>query len=48
MQGWHYGKGLIYYRPVSYIYVLRGPDCIQTVLSYVVYSHSVILLIQAI
>ena len=25
MQGWHYGKGLIYYRSVSYIYVLRGP-----------------------
>ena len=30
-QGWRYGKGLIYYRPVSYIYVLRAPDCIQTV-----------------
>ena len=48
MQSWHFGKGLIYYRPVSYIYVLRGPDCNQTVFSYVVYSHSVILVIQAI
>ena len=48
MQGWHYGKGLIYYRPVSYIYTLRAPDCIQTVFSYLVYSRSVILVIQAI
>ena len=31
MQGWHCGKGLIYYRPVTYIYALHGPDCIQTV-----------------